>query len=244
MARAKKIQQTTLKSLQGNRSGVTIRNTEIYLKPVHKFSDIPGSGVLIRIYNRRDPMTKKQIGLNTFVFPMPVTLLGTMVNDKPNFMTLGWVSRVNANPPLVGIGVGRHHYTTGGIESSGAFTINYPSVSMVAETDFCGIVSGSKSDKSELFDLFYGERTKAPMITGCTLSVECVVVQRIEFETNNLYIGEIVGVYADEEILDEKGNPDIIKMDPFVLTMPDNRFWSIGNHIGDAWSTGKGLKLG
>ena len=40
---------------------------------------------------------------------MPVTLLGTKINDKPNFMTLAWVTRVNANPPLFAVAVNKVH---------------------------------------------------------------------------------------------------------------------------------------
>jgi flavin reductase (DIM6/NTAB) family NADH-FMN oxidoreductase RutF len=186
-------------------------------------------------------MTKKQIGANTFVFPMPVTLLGTVVNGKPNFMTLGWVSRVNANPPMIGCGVGKHHLTAKGIEESRIFSINFPPATLMRETDYCGIVSGSDTDKSALFNIFYGEHTNVPMIAQCPLNIECRLVQIIENQTNNFYIGEIVDSYADEDTLTE-GKPDIEKINPFVLTMPDNRYWAIGEHIGDAWSAGKSLK--
>ncbi|NJL69300.1 MAG: hypothetical protein HC894_26660 [Microcoleus sp. SM1_3_4] len=51
-------------------------------------------------------MDKISIGTSVFDFPMPVTLLGTVAGGRANFMALGWLSRVNANPPLVSIGVG------------------------------------------------------------------------------------------------------------------------------------------
>ena len=35
---------------------------------------------------------------------------------------------------------------------------------MVEKTDYCGLVSGGKSDKSGLFGVFYGEVKKAPLI--------------------------------------------------------------------------------
>ena len=38
------------------------------------------------------------------------------------------------------------------------------------------------------------------------------------------------------------GVPDIQKIKPFVLTMPDNRFWSIGDCVGHAWKDGKMFK--
>lgn len=32
------------------------------------------------------------------------------------------------------------------------------------------------------------------------------------------------------------------KIDPLLLSMPDNRYWTLGEHAGDAWSIGKSLK--
>ncbi len=31
-----------------------------------------------------------------------------------------------------------------------------------------------------------------------------------------------------------------LRLRPLVLTMPDNRYWSVGDHIADAWSAGRG----
>jgi hypothetical protein len=32
------------------------------------------------------------------------------------------------------------------------------------------------------------------------------------------------------------------KIDPLLLTMPDNRYWTLGEYAGDAWNAGKQLK--
>jgi hypothetical protein len=32
----------------------------------------------------------------------------------------------------------------------------------------------------------------------------------------------------------------VMRCQPFALTMPDNRYWSVGEHIADAWSAGRG----
>jgi hypothetical protein len=32
------------------------------------------------------------------------------------------------------------------------------------------------------------------------------------------------------------------KINPFLLTMPDNSFWSIGESVGKAWDAGKKLR--
>jgi len=50
-----------------------------------------------------------------------------------------------------------------------------------------------------------------------------------------------VGAYADEGCMTD-GKPDIGKIRPFTLTMPDNRYWRIGPPAGKAWQAGKALK--
>ena len=185
-------------------------------------------------------MGKISAGRNVFMYPMPVTLLGTLVDKKPDFMALGWITRVNANPPTVGCGVGRHHHSVRGIEENQTFSINFPSAEMVEKTDFCGLVSGRDTDKAALFDVYYGELKTAPMITECPLSLECRLQITVENPTNNFYIGEIIASYTEEKYLTGR-KPDIKKINPLLLTMPDNRYWTVGGCAGDAWSIGKKL---
>ncbi len=185
-------------------------------------------------------MGKISAGRNIFMYPMPVTLLGTMVDKRPDFMTLGWITRVNANPPTVGCGVGRHHHSARGIEENQTFSINFPSAEMMEKTDFCGLVSGRDIDKSALFDVFYGELKTAPMITECPLSLECRLDAVVENPTNNFYIGEIIASYTEEKYLTDR-KLDIKKINPLLLTMPDNRYWTVGAVAGDAWNCGKKL---
>jgi flavin reductase (DIM6/NTAB) family NADH-FMN oxidoreductase RutF len=56
--------------------------------------------------------------------------------------------------------------------------------------------------------------------------------------TDEIFIGEIVQVYCAEEFL-TNGNPDVEKMEVFVFSMNDNRYFSLGKMIGKAWSEGK-----
>lgn len=186
-------------------------------------------------------MKKLNVDANTFVYPNPVTLVGTMVGGKPNFMALGWISRMNFTPPCIGIGINRGHYTAKGIQETKTFSINYPSVDMVEVTDYCGIVSGSKVDKSSLFEVFYGFLKIAPMISESTLCMECKLIDAVELPTNYFFIGEIIASYTEEKYLTD-GKLDIKKMNPLLLTMPDNTYWTVGEFAGKAWSIGKKLK--
>jgi flavin reductase (DIM6/NTAB) family NADH-FMN oxidoreductase RutF len=71
--------------------------------------------------------------------------------------------------------------------------------------------------------------------------MECKLVNPVDLPTNTLFIGEIFGTYTEERFLTD-GKPDIHKIVPFTLTMPDNNYWGVGNHAGKAWSIGKNLK--
>jgi flavin reductase (DIM6/NTAB) family NADH-FMN oxidoreductase RutF len=186
-------------------------------------------------------MKKISAGTNVFIYPMPVVLAGTSVKGRANFMAVGFVSRVNAAPPMLAVGIYNKHYTNEGMKENGTFSICFPDARLIEKADYCGIVSGRKVDKSTLFSVFYGETKTAPMIEECPLSMECRLVQTVELPTNNLYIGEIVASFADERCMTE-GTLDIQKLNPLLLTMPDNRYWTVGAFAGDAWEAGKNPK--
>jgi flavin reductase (DIM6/NTAB) family NADH-FMN oxidoreductase RutF len=140
-------------------------------------------------------------------------------------------------------GIGNHHYTPKGITETRTFSINIPSTDLLEKTDYCGLVSGEKTDKSHVFDVFYGSLKTAPMITECPVNLECRLVQTVPLPTNTLFIGEIVGGYADSRVIKD-GKPDFQGINPLLLTMPDNRYWTLGSPAGNAWSAGKKLIKG
>ena len=192
-------------------------------------------------YNGEKNMEKIDIGKNGFVYPMPVALLGTKIEDKANFMALGWVMRASIDPPLLTVSVNKSHMTNRSIRENKTFSVNFPSINLIEATDYCGLVSGKTSDKSDLFKIYYGNLKTAPMIEECPLSLECKLTDIYEMPTSDLFIGEIVSTYTEERYLTEN-KPDIKKINPAVLTMPDNNYWSVGENIGKAWNIGKNLK--
>lgn len=186
-------------------------------------------------------MGKIKIDNNAFVYPMPMTLVGTIVDSKVNFMAVGWVSRVNNKPPLIAVALGPH-YTNKGIEEQKSFSVNIPGINLIEKTDYCGLVSGGKKDKSGIFTVFYGDLKSAPLIKECPICLACKLYQTVKLPSNTLFIGEIVEALAEENDLTD-GKPDIKKINPFTLTMPDNNYWEVGNHIGKAWHVGKNFKI-
>ena len=186
-------------------------------------------------------MAKVNIGEQAYVLPMATTILGSHLEDRANFMALGWLTRVNFKPPMLGVAVNQGHASHGAIVETGEFSVNFPTVEMVKITDYLGLVSGKRIDKSKFFNIFYGKLKKAPMISECPLTIECKLVKTVELPTNSFFIGEIVGAYSEERFLTD-GVPDIKKINPFLLTMPDNGYWSVGELIGRAWSDGKSMR--
>lgn len=185
-------------------------------------------------------MEKIKIAANAFVYPMPMVIAGALTGGKVNFMAVGWVSRVNFNPPMIAVSLGNHHTNTG-IHENKEFSINIPGCDLIEKTDYVGIVSGARVDKTEIFETFYGELKSAPMIKNCPLTMECRLVESVKLPTNELFIGEITAAYCEQRYMTD-GKPDIKKIDPFTLTMPDNRYWRIGEFAGQAWSIGKTVK--
>lgn len=169
---------------------------------------------------------------------MPITLIGSMVNGKPNFMTVAFISRVNMDPPLLSIGLNIRSATREAVLKTGTFSVNFPSSDLIAKTDYCGLISGKNADKAGLFNTFFGTLPDAPMITECPLSFECRVVETHNFKTHTCFIGEIIATHLDNTCMTD-GKPDPKKIDPIILTMPDNHYWRIGECIGNAWGEGK-----
>ena len=183
-------------------------------------------------------MEKIELSSQTICYPMPCSLVGVNVGGKANYLTVAWFSMVNFKPPYLMIALGKSHYTNPGIRENGTFSLNIPSAAMADVTDYCGIVSGKKYDKAKMFETFYGKLKTAPMIKECPFNVECKVIQTVDFTVDELFIGEIIASYSDERYLTD-GVPDMRKIAPFILSMPERKYLTLGAEVGPAWEMGK-----
>jgi flavin reductase (DIM6/NTAB) family NADH-FMN oxidoreductase RutF len=185
-------------------------------------------------------MEKIEIAPERICYPMPCSLVGANVGGKPNYLAIAWFSMVNPKPPYVMVAMNKAHYTNSGVKENGTFSINIPSVDMTEVTDYCGLVSGRKCDKSALFETFYGKLKTAPMAKECTFNAECKLLHTVDLPAEELFIGEIIGTYTDERYLTD-GLPDLQKMKPLILQMAQKKYLSLGTEISGAWEVGKGL---
>ncbi len=189
-------------------------------------------------------MKKERLGPQTLLYPMPAFLIGANVEGRPNFMTAAWSGIANSNPPMVTVALQHHRYTLKGIKENGTFSLNVPHRKLAKETDYCGIVSGSKDDKAVTcgFTVFYGELATAPLIEECPVNLECKVVHLLNLGSHTLVIGQVEEVFASQECLSD-GEPDVAKIDPLVFTVGASKaYHGIGEFIAPAFSVGMELK--
>jgi flavin reductase (DIM6/NTAB) family NADH-FMN oxidoreductase RutF len=182
---------------------------------------------------------KISLGAKNCLYPLPTTLVGALVNGKPNYITIAHVGIMDLGS--VSLGMNKVHYTNAGIKANSTFSVNIPSVKMVKETDHCGLVSGKKEDKSALFKTFYGILKSAPMIEECTVNMECELIKTIDFPSHDVFIGKIAATYCDEAVLTE-GIVDFGKLQPILFVMNDRSYWKLGDKFAKAWDVGKKLK--
>ena len=184
-------------------------------------------------------MSKIRLEPGPFVLPMPAVLVGAVADGKPNFMTAAFAGIMNFKPTIVACGLSPAHHTCKGIAEHGEFSLSLPGPELVEATDWCGLNSGKRTDKSRAFETFAGELAHAPMVKACRLTAECRVVKTVAFEVDTVYFGEVVAAYADEDALKD-GAPDWAKIAPLLFTFPDKGYWKLGPHVAEAWSVGKG----
>jgi len=115
---------------------------------------------------------------------------------------------------------------------------------MVRETDYCGIVSGSKVDKVEVcqFSIFYGKLENAPLIEQCPINLECKVVHILDLGSHSLVIGRVEESYTSDNCLTE-GKPDINKIQPLAWArQPSRQYHALGEVVAKSHSVGQELK--
>ena len=185
-------------------------------------------------------MDKVRLGPQTLLCPMPAVLVGAKVDGKPNFMTVAWCGIAAFKPPALSVAFQKERYTLRGVREEGTFSINIPSADLAKKVDYCGIYSGKKRDKSEIFEVFFGILETAPLIKDCPVNLECKVVNSLDLGSHTLVIGEIVETHINENCI-TGGEPDPEKIDPLIYATGTTQYHRLGRIVGKAFEIGKDL---
>lgn len=182
---------------------------------------------------------KQEIDAVNALYPTLTVLVGALVEGRPNFNAIAHTGSLNkAKPHLISVSLNRARHTSVGIREHKTFSVNIPAEEHVAVTDYCGIVSGSRQDKSELFDVFYGTLETAPMIAAFPVTMECRLFDVYELPTHEVFIGEIVGTWADESVLVE-GRVDIGRVRPLLYDDRGGNYWGLGKVVARCRNVGR-----
>jgi len=182
---------------------------------------------------------KTKLNAQNVLYPMPTVLVGTHVDGKPNYAPVAHVGIMDFGSISVSINQG--HHTNAGIKENRAFSVNIPSVDLVQEVDYCGLVSGKRVAKDQLFEAFYGTLDTAPLIVACPINMACRLTQTVSLPKHDVFIGEIVETYCEQTCMTED-ELDWSKVQPILFTMAGRRYWHLGAPLAEAWHVGKALQ--
>jgi flavin reductase (DIM6/NTAB) family NADH-FMN oxidoreductase RutF len=178
---------------------------------------------------------KQSLGPRAIAPPSPVWIIASYDSaGSPNMMTASWAGVCCSRPPCVAVSLREATYTYHCIMTREAFTVNIPSTDHAAVAAYVGTVSGRDTDKFDDTGLtaVRSDLVDAPYLGECPLVLECRLVRTVELGLHTMFIGEIVDVKADEEILGENGTPDPARHRPFVFSVGGYGFYEVGAPIG------------
>ena len=186
---------------------------------------------------------KKELGVQPYLFPMPVLMIATYGDDDVvDVMNMAWGGICAEN--MVSLNIDEEHKTSENIKKHGAFTLSIADIPHMEAADFFGIASGnSMPDKFQRSGLtaIKSEKVDAPVVQEFPLTLECRVVEdKMEIYGHHV-VGEIVGVLAEESVLDENGKVDAARLNAFVFDQFRSGYYAIGEKVGQAWKTGAPL---
>lgn len=162
--------------------------------------------------------------------PLPIALVGALVNGRPNYLVIGYMCPFDFGRYLF-FSLYKKRFTRIGIHETQTFSVNVPSENLIKEVNICGKKSGRDFDKSSLFETFYGELITAPMIRQCPINIECEVAEILDYEQNDGIIGRVVKSYVNPECLTD-GKLDMQKVHPIIwATGGDYNYYQLGNRI-------------
>ncbi|MBR1739020.1 MAG: flavin reductase family protein [Ruminococcus sp.] len=164
--------------------------------------------------------------------PLPPTLVSCKSGDEVNVLTVAWTGILCTRPPVTYISVRPERFSYGLIKESGEFAINLPTRELVRAVDWCGVRSGREHDKIAEMGLHISDckEIAAPMIDECPVSIECKVREIVPLGSHDMFIADIVGINAAEELLDKDGRLCLDRAG--LIAYAHGEYFELGKKLG------------
>jgi len=187
---------------------------------------------------------KKSLGAKVVACTTPVWVIGSYdESGKANAMAASWAGVCCSKPPCVCVALRKATHSYGSIMKRRAFTVSIPSQAHIRQADYLGIASGKDADKFAASGLtpVRSELVDAPYVQEFPVVLECRLLHMLEIGLHTQFIGEILDVKAEEDVLGSNGLPDIEKVKPFLFVPERDDYFSIGEPVGEAFAIGRKL---
>lgn len=184
---------------------------------------------------------KVSLGAKTLAQPAPVWVVGAYDADgKPCGMTAAWGGICCSAPPCLTVSVRESRHSYAAILGRKAFTVSVASAKYAAAADYFGIVSGRDVDKFVATGLtpVRSEVVDAPYVGEFPLILECALYRTVELGAHVQFIGEIMDVKADKDVLGPDGYPAADKVRPLIFTPVNRNYHTVGEYVGQAYEMG------
>lgn len=182
----------------------------------------------------------------TVMLPSPVLIIGTYGSDgRPNIMNAAWGGIASSDPPSISVSLRAATLSFHNIRRTEAFTVNFPSEKHVREADFVGMVSGRDVDKFKEARLtpVRSRQVNAPIVMEFPYALECRLIRQVDCGQHTMFIGEIVGMAAESDVLSPSQIPDIEKVRPMLWgSFGSMAYYGVGGRLGNAFSIGNELQ--
>lgn len=178
---------------------------------------------------------KKDLGGMLALYPTPATLVGAMVEGRPNWLQVAHVGVIGHDRLMVSSM--KSHYTNSGIRETGVLSISLANKTMLEKLDIAGSKSGAKESKSDLF-AWTSASNGAPVPDEAPLTLACTVVDNYETEGFDNFILSIDETLVEERCLTDSDKPDYGKIAPVLFEFPTYSYWALGKKLGACLSFG------
>ncbi|MCI8282902.1 MAG: flavin reductase family protein [Lachnospiraceae bacterium] len=167
------------------------------------------------------------------LYPLPVVMASCQrAGERPNIITLAWAGTVCSDPAMVSISVRKERYSHDIIQDTGEFVLNLVTEKLVFATDFCGVRSGRDIDKFQQMHLtpLPSVQISAPGIKESPVNLECRVKDMIPLGSHDMFLGEVVGVTAEDAYIDKSGKFQLNRTG--LVTYSHGEYFSLGKKLG------------
>ena len=186
---------------------------------------------------------KKSLGSFPGVYPMPVLMVAAYdENGKVNVMNAAWGTICSSDK--IALMIDEDHKTTKNIRTAKAFTVALADKANMEAADFFGIATGNKMpDKFEKSGCHAvkSKNVNAPIIEEFPVTMECELAEIVQTDSLHAVVGKIVNVVAEENVLDENGKIDPLKLNALIFDQFRSGYYVASEKAGQAWNAGKDM---